>query len=86
MNEEAVRDALVQAGIPCQITGLYNDLTDGEVTLTGTPFHIQVGQDYLVVVRVKKEPYQLMQCAEFTKLTDLVEQVRTVLEVYRLTN
>jgi len=86
MNEEAVRDVLTQANIPCQITGYYNDLTDGEVTLTGTPFHIKVGQDYLIIVKVNERPFQHTMCAEFAKISDVVTQVRSVLETYRTLN
>lgn len=83
MNEESVRDTLKQAGIPCVVTEYYSDAGDGEVRLTGTPFHIQVGWDYLAICKNTQRDYKV---AAFTNVDNLVEQVRIVLNAYRKLN
>lgn len=84
MNEDAVQETLTQAGIPCEITARWDIvLHDGMVKITGTPFHVQVGKDYLVVCKKTRD---MVQYAEFNGIDQLVEQVRGILSAYRKLN
>lgn len=74
-TEEAVRLLLVSSGIPCRVTHLLEEKTDGLVEIEGTTFHVQVGETYLCVGE-EIGPCQVKIHASNVMAVDLVDTIR----------
>lgn len=50
LNERSIAERLTAMGFNATVVEEWNDMTDGEVYLEGTDFHVQVGENYLILV------------------------------------